>query len=166
MSPNTVSQPPNTSFAAPSSSSMTPIDPKTAAAVVTGHSRGIGEAIADRLLSRGIPVLGVSRHRNARLAEQYSTLREVELDVADGAALAHWLTSSALVEFVRDSETPVLVNNAGVLQPVGPTPTQDIPLVLRAVAVNVAAVFALTAAFVQATSAANDRRVLQISSGA
>src|SRR5689334_8439466 len=117
---------------------MSTIDARHATAVVTGHSRGIGEAIANRLLSRGIRVLGLSRHRNTSLAERYPTLRETELDIADSTALEHWLMSGALAEFVGGSETPLLVNNAGVLQPIGPAPTQDTALVLRAVAVNVA----------------------------
>ena len=37
-------------------------------AVVTGHSRGLGEAIASHLLRRGIRVLGISRRPNERLA--------------------------------------------------------------------------------------------------
>jgi len=142
------------------------IEPTKAAAVVTGHSRGLGEAIADRLLGHGVRVLGVSRHENASLAERHSTLQQVLLDVADPAALDRWIHSGALAEFVRDCETPLLVNNAGVLQPIGPPQTQDVALVTRAVAVNVGAVFALTAAFVQATPDATDRRVLQVSSGA
>jgi NADP-dependent 3-hydroxy acid dehydrogenase YdfG len=74
--------------------------------------------------------------------------------------------SGALAEFVRGSEVALLVNNAGVLQPIGPTQTQDIGLVWRAVSVNVAAVLALTAAFVQGTAHARECRVLQVSSGA
>lgn len=145
---------------------MASIEPTRAAAIVTGHSRGIGEAIADRLLGLGVRVLGVSRHENAALAERHSTLQQTQLDVADPAALDRWVRSGALAQFVRDCETPLLVNNAGVLQPIGPTQTQDVAVVTRAVAVNVGAVFALTAAFVQATTDAADRRVLQLSSGA
>jgi len=145
---------------------MPSIEPTKAAAVVTGHSRGIGEAIADRLLGHGVRVLGVSRHENAALAARHSALQQAQLDVADLEALDRWVRSGALAEFVRDCETPLLVNNAGVLQPIGPAQTQDVALVTRAVAVNVGAVFALTAAFVQATTDAADRRVLQVSSGA
>jgi benzil reductase ((S)-benzoin forming) len=58
------------------------------------------------------------------------------------------------------------VNNAGVLQPVGPLETQDVSAVSRAVAVNVAAVLMLSAAFTQTTKDTQDRRILHISSGA
>jgi hypothetical protein len=100
------------------------------------------------------------------LAERHPGLRQSTVDVADGAALEGWIAGDALAEFFKGCETPLIVNNAGVLQPIGPAQTQDVASVTRAVAVNVGAVFALTAAFVQATAEAGDRRVLQVSSGA
>jgi NAD(P)-dependent dehydrogenase (short-subunit alcohol dehydrogenase family) len=145
---------------------MSPIIASSTAAVVTGHSRGIGEAMAERLLSHGMRVLGVSRHGNPRLAERFPALLEAQLDVADTNALERWIATGVLTRFVDGATTPLLVNNAGVLQPIGPTQTQDLTLVARAVAVNVAAAFVLTAAFIQVTSDASERRVLQISSGA
>jgi benzil reductase ((S)-benzoin forming) len=145
---------------------MSPISAGSAAAVVTGHSRGIGEAMAERLLSSGVRVLGISRHGNPTLSERFPALQEEQLDVADPQTLERWVASGALGRFVSDAATPLLINNAGVLQPIGPAQTQDLALVARAVAVNVAAAFMLTAAFVQATTDARERRVLQVSSGA
>ena len=146
---------------------MTQINPNQAAAVVTGHSRGIGEAVAEHLLARGVRVFGVSRHTNANLSARFpDRLQEVVLDVGDSSALLRWLASEALRRFVGDTETPLLVNNAGVLQPIGPLETQELERVSRAVAVNVAAVFVLSAAFVQVTEDARERRILQVSSGA
>jgi benzil reductase ((S)-benzoin forming) len=136
-------------------------------AVVTGHSRGIGAGIAGHLLGRGIPVMGVSRGSNGDLARRFqSDLCEVQLDLADSDALARWLESGALRVFVEGRSRPVLVNNAGVLQPIGPLDVQPPADVLRAVAVNVGAALALSAAFVEATSRSLDRRILHISSGA
>jgi benzil reductase ((S)-benzoin forming) len=143
------------------------INANEAAAVVTGHSRGIGEAVAEHLLARGARVLGVSRHGNAALAARFSDrLEEVALDVADGEALVRWLAGNPLERFLGDSETPLLVNNAGVLQPIGPLETQELESAWRAVAVNLGGALVLSAAFVQATSDARERRILQVSSGA
>ena len=143
------------------------IDANEAAAIVTGHSRGIGEAVAEHLLARGARVLGLSRHGNARLRDRFpEKLEEIALDVADRHALLRWLASSALERFCRNSETPLIVNNAGVLQPIGPLETQELDAVSRAVAVNLGAVLTLSAAFVQATADARERRILQVSSGA
>ena len=145
---------------------MPTLNPGSAAALVTGHSRGIGEAVAAHLLSRGVRVLGVARRENRDLANRFPALRQASLDVADGAALKRWVASGAMRSFFEGAESPLLVNNAGVLQPIGPLQTQDLELVTRAVAVNVGAVMALSAAFVQTTSAAASRRILHVSSGA
>lgn len=137
-------------------------------AIVSGHSRGLGAAIADELLGRGIPVLGLARKGNAALAAQHGgQLAEVALDLADSAALASWLAGSALEDWIRGAEQVLLVNNAGSLQPMGPLPLQEVEAVARAVAVNVAAPLMLAAALAQAGGeAVRERRVLHISSGA
>jgi benzil reductase ((S)-benzoin forming) len=137
-----------------------------AVAVVTGHSRGLGSSIAEHLVSRGIHVLGISRHENADLARRYGdALTQVALDLADSAALEHWLRGGALARFLRGADSALLVNNAGIVQPTGPLATQDVAIVSQAVAVNVAAPLMLSAAFA-AASDARDRRILHISSGA
>ena len=132
------------------------------AAVVTGHSRGLGEAIAAHLLSRDVRVLGVARGGTAALARRHgATLREVQLDLADSSALADWLKTDALRQALADAELVLLVNNAGVVQPTGPLESQHADDVARAVAVNVSAALMLSAAFAVATRDARDRRILQ-----
>lgn len=136
-------------------------------AVVTGHTRGLGAAIAAHLLAREIRVLGIARHENDALAEHHGdSLTQVQLDLADANALTAWIRQDALSSYLGGSQTAVLVNNAGLLQPVGPLESQDAQSVSRAVAVNVGAALALSAAFVAATGHARDRRILHISSGA
>ncbi|MDX9885507.1 SDR family oxidoreductase [Thauera sp.] len=144
-------------------------------AIVSGHSRGLGAAIAGELLERGIPVLGLARRGNAELAAEHGDrLAEVVLDLGDSAALAAWLAGSALGDWVAGAEQVLLVNNAGTLQPMGPLPLQDAAAVARGVAVNVAAPLMLAAAIAQVSAAVGegttgqvrDRRVLHISSGA
>lgn len=141
--------------------------PANTAAVVTGHSRGLGEAIAAELLARGVRVLGVSRHDNPELARgQASALTQVRLDLADTSALTRWLADTVLVDFLRGCDVALLVNNAGLLQPLAPLQKQNPADVMRAISVNVAAALALSAAFVSATNDAADRRILHVSSGA
>jgi NAD(P)-dependent dehydrogenase (short-subunit alcohol dehydrogenase family) len=148
-------------------------------AIVSGHSRGLGAAIAGELLERGVPVLGLARRGNAELAAQHGDrLAEVVIDLADSAALAAWLAGGALGDWLVDAGRVLLVNNAGTLQPMGPLPLQEVDAVARAVAANVAAPLMLAAAFAQAGAATTgatgneaagqvrDRRVLHISSGA
>ena len=134
-------------------------------AVLTGHSRGLGEAIAEELLDRGIAVLALARRGNPALAARHGgRLREVALDLADTAALAAWLGSGALQAWLAEADEALLINNAGTLQPMGPLTLQDPVAVARAVASNVGAPLALAAAFAAAGPQA--RRVLHVSSGA
>jgi NAD(P)-dependent dehydrogenase (short-subunit alcohol dehydrogenase family) len=131
-------------------------------AIVTGHTRGLGAAIAAELIARGIPVLGLSRGRAAGAAS--TLLTEIEADLSDGAALAAFVAGGTLADWLRDADTTLLVNNAGVVAPVGPLAEQDPLAALRAVTLNVAAPLALAAAVVRASS--GERRILHVSSGA
>lgn len=135
-------------------------------AIVTGHSRGLGAGIAEALLRREIPVLGVSRGTNPGLAARFSLLREVPLDLADAEAVARWLDGPSIEECAKGRRLALLVNNAGLLRPIGPLELQEPAAVARAVAVNVGAALTLAAAFVQATRDVADRRILHVSSGA
>ncbi|MES3026027.1 MAG: SDR family oxidoreductase [Pseudomonadota bacterium] len=136
-------------------------------AVLTGHTRGLGAAIAANLLARAIPVLGLARRLNAELAARYpATLGQVELDLSDSAALARWLAGPALARFLEGADTVLLINNAGMVQPVGPLGQLDIAQVGAAISLNVAAPLMLSSAFVAAGGAAADRRIVHVSSGA
>jgi NAD(P)-dependent dehydrogenase (short-subunit alcohol dehydrogenase family) len=132
----------------------------TVKAVLTGHSRGLGAAIAAELAQRGIPVLALARKRGAEMPG----VTQVALDLSDTAALSAWLRDGALQAFLAGADTALLINNAGMLQPVGPLPGQAPDEVARAISLNVAAPLMLAAA-VAATDVA-ERRVLHVSSGA
>ncbi|WP_420475436.1 SDR family oxidoreductase [Noviherbaspirillum sp. ST9] len=136
-------------------------------AILTGHTRGLGAAIAGELLGRHIPVLGLARRRNADLAQRFPVgLEQVELDLADTGSLEDWLAGDTLATFLAGSPSVVLINNAGVVQPVGPLGAQDILSIARAVALNVAAPLMLSRAVTAASPAAHDWRILHVSSGA
>jgi NAD(P)-dependent dehydrogenase (short-subunit alcohol dehydrogenase family) len=134
----------------------------TVKAIVTGHSKGLGEGITSALLKQGIAVLGVSRGLSASPS---ALLVEAEVDLSDPVALAAWIASPVLGEFARGAETIVLVNNAGTVQPVGPLAGQAPDAVLRAVTLNVGAPLALAAAVVGVKGDAVCK-ILHISSGA
>ena len=136
-------------------------------AIVTGHTRGLGAAIAGELLGRHIPVLALARHRNTELAQRFTAgLEQVELDLADTGSLEDWLAGDTLAGFLAGSPSVLLINNAGVVQPVGPLTAQDVTSIARAVAINVTAPMVLSRAVIAASPAAGDRRILHVSSGA
>src|SRR5690606_23452117 len=126
-----------------------------------------GAAIAAELLERGIAVLGLARGGNPALAQTHrGRLEESSIDLADGAALARWLDGGTLARFVADADRVVLINNAGLLQPVAPLGSQDGAAIARALGVNVLAPLALANALVAARPAGVDCRILHVSSGA
>jgi NAD(P)-dependent dehydrogenase (short-subunit alcohol dehydrogenase family) len=135
-------------------------------AIVTGHTKGLGAAIAAELLGRGVAVLGLARGRSGGLAARYpGLLQEVEVDLSDVAALGEVLAGPVLSQYLGGCGTALLVNNAGVVSPVGPLHEQDWAAVVRAVSLNVAAPMALAAAVVRVAADA-EKRILHISSGA
>lgn len=133
-------------------------------ALVTGHSKGLGEAVAAALMARGIPVLGLARGASPALAQRFLTLlSEVALDLADSAALAHWLAGDTLARYFDGAACALLVNNAGAVQPIGAPGQQDVADIALSVSLNVAAPLMLSAAVTRASTA---RRILHVSSGA
>jgi benzil reductase ((S)-benzoin forming) len=82
--------------------------------IVTGHTRGLGAAIAAELQSRGLAVLGLARGRSA-----LAGIEQAEVDMADPVALQAWLAGPALRDFLAGADAVYLVNNAGVVTPVG-----------------------------------------------
>ena len=134
--------------------------------VITGHSRGVGAALALHFLEKGFSVLGLSRKPNEILAEKYpALLREVSIDLSDVTALITWLKSDGLATFLAPATAAYLVNNAGCLQPVGPLGTQDHAAIAKSIAVNITAPFLLSDALIAASSPGIQRRILHISSG-
>jgi benzil reductase ((S)-benzoin forming) len=135
-------------------------------AIITGHTRGVGAALAEQLLQRGFAVLGMARGRNLALEQRFpEQLAEIRLDLSDPVALLGWLGASALREFLAPASAVYLINNAGLLQPVGPLGTQEGPALMRSVATNVTAPLLLSNAVVAATKPDVRCRILHISSG-
>lgn len=135
--------------------------------VVTGSSRGLGAALAARLLGPGHTVLGLARRMNEGLvAPAGAALDQWAVDLADPAPVAArlegWLESFAPADFASAH----LINNAGVLSRVGPIDETGSADLANAIRVGLEAPLVLTAAFLRATrSWTGTRRVLNISSG-
>lgn len=131
-------------------------------AILTGHTQGLGAAVAEELMARGIAVLGLARGRLEQTRFP-NLLSQATVDLSDSAALARWLSEGQLADFCAGADAVLLINNAGVVQPVGALSDQDPLAVARAITLNVAAPLALAAALATRTSAL---RILHISSGA
>lgn len=138
-------------------------------AIVTGVSKGLGEALAAALLARGWQVVGIGRGAAARLAAAGPAFRLVACDLAaiDGldAALDPAFTAIAAA---RPSAV-CLVNNAATAEPVGVAGQLDAAALVSALEVNLAAPVVIANAFVRRCAdgaVGADCRVINISSGA
>jgi benzil reductase ((S)-benzoin forming) len=142
--------------------------------IITGASRGLGEALTRHLMQQGNKLVLVSRTRNEALqreAEAAGTrLVWYELDLA--ARSSQDTVEDLMHELLRGSDSSAaqrlrLINNAGVLEPIGPAHANSRDAMAHHLAVNLTAPMALTCAFLRHTaSLPADKRVLQISSGA
>ncbi len=142
-------------------------------AIVTGHSRGLGAALAELLLARQIDVLGLGRSAHPTLAARepsssMAQFQQAALDLGDCAALERWLASGALRQFAHGAQCVLLFNNAGTVEPIAPLGAQDAGAIARAITLNVAAPLMLANALAssEASGEAQDRRIVHISSGA
>ena len=135
-------------------------------AIVTGHSRGLGAAIAEALLARGITVLGMARNGNSKLSQCYpQLLHEVAIDLSDVAALQRWLAGDHLRQFLAGCRSLLLINNAGTVQPVTTIGGAENAAIARALNLNVTTPLLLSNA-VAAAAEVSEKRILHVSSGA
>ncbi len=134
--------------------------------ILTGASRGLGQAVAVRYLADGAFVLGLSRGHSAELeaaggarVEQWSADLAEPLPVA--RRLADWLAARAAPARVR------MIHNAALLGEPGDVADADVAEMAQSLRIGVEAPVALTGAFLRATAVwrATDRRVLFVSSG-
>ncbi|MBP6018320.1 MAG: SDR family NAD(P)-dependent oxidoreductase [Burkholderiaceae bacterium] len=143
----------------------------TTVAIVTGASKGLGQALAQGLLGPNVHLISVARGVDAQLAAKAAltscTLQHVQADLSDPASL-NTVIQPVIAALPRTASRYLLINNAGMVTPIGQAPSLDNLLAInQAFALNVSSVIALTALFLQATQGLDaDRRVLNISSGA
>jgi benzil reductase ((S)-benzoin forming) len=136
-------------------------------AILTGHSKGLGLGIAKSLLARGYPVLGLSRSINTELQTQFPTLlHQAPVDLAENLALQHMLSNNTLQEFMANATQLLLINNAGLVSPIGPLNAQAASDISRSIQLNVTVPMVLSAQLTQLLTAGQHLRILHVSSGA
>ncbi len=134
-------------------------------ALITGTSRGLGEAAALELLARGWHVSGVAR---GPASERLSNERYIhtQLDLSNLAAVeAHFEGTFLRTQTFADHECVALVNNAGVLDPVAPIHTLEPGPLAEALIVNCVTPTWLMGFFVRYCERV-PLRVVNVSSGA
>ena len=140
--------------------------------ILTGASRGLGEAMAAQYLADGAFVLGLSRKQSSVLkASGAGGLAQWPVDLADplpvADRLAAWLADFEARAAGHLPRRVRVIHNAALLSEPGNVGEADTANLAQSLRVGLEAPVALTAAFLRATAAwsASDRRVLFVSSG-
>ncbi|WP_026576017.1 (S)-benzoin forming benzil reductase [Bacillus sp. UNC438CL73TsuS30] len=140
-------------------------------AIITGASKGLGEAIAKRLLMEEIAVISVSRTENEEIKQlaaekgsyykHYSCNLSLEEEVQEIFMLiTHYI-------FLKNPEEIFLFNNAGVIEPIHTVGNLDQTPIIRNIDVNLIAPILITNLFLKKSQQANTSlQVINITSGA
>ncbi|MDO5089993.1 MAG: SDR family NAD(P)-dependent oxidoreductase [Cardiobacteriaceae bacterium] len=135
--------------------------------IITGHTRGLGAALANAWLDLDANVFGIARRSNSELKNAYPAhFQEMRADLGDSNALMHVARSNALRDFCRDSKRLWLFNNAGSVQPAKVLGEQDNNAIIHAVHLNILAPLLLANAVVAAAGAKTQVNIVHIGSGA
>lgn len=139
--------------------------------IVTGASRGIGEAIVKELLAAGNTVVAsarsVSESLSAFATEKKAELVYVTTDLSQSKNAELFIEQAFQTIDENKCESIALINNAGMLHPIGPAGTTDHLELEKHVSLNLLAPMVMSSAFIRKTSTWNlPKTILNISSGA
>lgn len=140
--------------------------------IVTGTSRGIGEALAKQLLGPDKVLVCISRNQNPRLGvEAYIKKwdhKDIALDLTQHDRIAETLRD-VFREIDPDHVASItLINNAGIIHPIRRVGDSDAAAkISRSVGVNLTAAMIMTDAFIHETvDLAVPRKVVFLTTGA
>lgn len=136
--------------------------------IITGSSRGMGEAIARQLLAADHLVLGIARRTSETLAAAAPAggLEQWTADLAEPLPVAERLQAWLAVQDPARFAEAVLINNAGVVTEPGPVDGVPLAQLSSALRVGLEATLLLSSAFLAATRGwAAPKKILNISSG-
>ena len=139
--------------------------------IITGASKGLGEAMSIELLKEGHHLLCVSRHESDRLkkmaAAKNTLLDFFSFDLSRTGHIPELCEQMFKQIDTRSASGLYLVNNAGVIEPVGRVEDclpEEVDFHMR---VNLMAPMLLAAEFIRRSRKMNiEKRILNISSGA
>lgn len=137
-------------------------------AIVTGGGRGLGQAVAETLAQAGAAVAVIARSADqladtvTRMTQAGGRARAYPADVTDQQAMEQMAST---VE--RDlGPVTLLVNNAGIIHPLGPTWEVSAEEWWRTLEVNLRGPFLCTSAILPAMIRQRQGRIINVASGA
>ena len=130
--------------------------------IITGHSSGLGKALAAHYLNTGAAVLGIAR----RGLPAQNGLQQAALDLADTEKLNTWLQTGEIEGFMQDADELVLINNAGTVAPSAICGRQRPSEIAAAVSLNITAPLLLSNHVLAVKAESQTVKMVHISSGA
>ncbi len=140
--------------------------------IITGTSRGIGEAIARNVLSRGDMVFCISRNQNPRLSVEAHVkgwhLVDIALDLNETGKINEMMRDIFRAIEPDEVSEITLINNAGIIHPIRQVGASEASeKIIRSINVNLTAAMLITDRFVRETEAwSMPRKVMNLSTGA
>ena len=139
-------------------------------AIVTGASRGLGASAAQQLISKGIPVISVSRNENSDLkqAAERTGIRYTHYSCDLSSPEQVQSVFAQICEDVfHNAETVYVINNAGVIEPIEVAGELDAALVQTNVQVNLTAPVLISNLFLQKAKETGSKAIIaNVTSGA
>lgn len=139
--------------------------------IITGTSRGIGESLAKQLLEHeDHHVISISRKNNLELSNlpkiNKGKLSFFPFDLSESNQIDElFKTIFKTIHSEPHIESIYLINNAGVLNPIGPIEENKTEDILNNVSVNLIAPMLIVSSFIKNTKSLSiDKRVMNISS--
>lgn len=128
--------------------------------IVTGASKGIGFELSKQLKAKGKKVIGIAR----TMPEDGDIF--VSADLSDTDSLENIITS-IIDEHIEIAASFTLINNAGMVDPIGLIGSVQAEVIAKAIAVNLTAPMLITNAFIsRLENFGSEKRIVNISSGA
>lgn len=131
--------------------------------IITGTTRGLGRALAEAVLARNDFLLSLSSSADSTHHRNHNVQCDLSCPAVLGGSLERLLNTADLGA-ARDL---ILINNAGVLEPMKPLDKAGQEQIVHHLFVNQAAPAILMSAFIRLTGMfKGSRRIINISSGA
>lgn len=139
--------------------------------IITGTSRGLGEAISMNLLKHGNHLFCISRSENSKLVEGAKnkgvSLDYFQQDLGNLGKIEELFEKIFKKIDLNSASSISLINNAGVLAPISTADKYNSDEVAKNINVNLTAPILTTGLFIKHTADLDvEKRVINISSGA
>lgn len=128
--------------------------------IVTGASKGIGKELVKQLAAEGHFVIGLSR---SGIVEE--GVHSIQCDLSDSGNLQRVIQD--IFDMLPEAESYTLINNAGMIEPIGLVGDVDQQDIVQSIAVNLTAPILLSNDFIHRLKDRNaKKKIVNISSGA